>query len=200
MQPTHVLVALRRCVLAFLVTAAGTSAASGETLDTGWKIRPELLVTGIANHRRYDGVSANHDTVAVTAELTAHSDVRPYYGGLVADYRVSTTSRHDDNLNLGAYFRYNLTRWDSTTWLFVNRAPQSTDTWMYATRLRYQATEKAKLGIEAMAPIDDADAPQLMLGYYGSLGHRISMNVLAGGATGSGPDFMTRVELVWQVR
>jgi len=164
------------------------------------KVKPELSVKGIANYRRGNDASASYDTIATTAELTFYSDARPYYGGLFVDYRYSSSTRYDDNLNLGAYFRYNLPDWDTTTWLFASQHSGSSATWLYATRLRYRVAESYKLGLEAMAPVNDAGAPNLMLGWYGSVSDSLSLNILAGADTGGSTDFAARVELSWQIR
>jgi len=84
--------------------------------------------------------------------------------------------------------------------LFVNQAPGRADTWLYATRLRYRVKEHFKLGIEALAPIAHANAPEVMLGYYGSITKSLSLNVLAGAGVNGGPDRLARMELSWQVR
>lgn len=142
----------------------------------------------------------NHDTIAATADLTIYSASRPYYGGLFVDYRYSSSSQFDDNLNLGGYFRYNRSRWDTTAWLFVNQSQDNSETWLYATRLRYRVAENYKLGIEAMAPIDHAGDADLMLGYYGSLTDSLSLNILAGAAANGTTELAARIELSWQMR
>jgi len=126
--------------------------------------------------------------------------LKPWYGGLFVDYRDSSSSRLDDNVNTGVYFRYNFPRWDATTWLFVNRAPGSDATWVSAARLRYRMGETWKIGVESLAPLDGSNTAKLMAGYYGSLGRSLSLNVLAGSFVGSGPDLAARIDLMWQVR
>lgn len=163
-------------------------------------VKPEFYLAGITKYVRGDGTSASYDVVSATAELTAYREGRRYYGGLFANYRYSSSKRVDENLNLGAYFRYNLEKWDTTTWLFVNQSPGNADTWMYASRLRYRMTENYKLGIEAMAPVADANAPKLMLGYYSSISDSLSLNILAGTDVKRGADLEARLEFSWQLR
>lgn len=173
--------------------------ASADLLDSGAQMRPELHLTGMTKYYSRNDQSTSYDTIAATVEMTYYPEARSYWGGLFADYRYSSTNRFDDNLNLGAYFRYNLRRWDTTTWLFVNQAPHNSDTWMYASRLRYRMSENHKLGIEAMAPIRQADALDLMLGYYRSISDSLSLNVLAGTSVEGGPNLAARIELSWQI-
>lgn len=183
-----------------LLWATGTAGvAHSDQLSNGLQIRPEISLTGMTNYYSQNGISTSYDTVAATAELTIYSEARSYYGGVFVDYRYSSSSRFDDNLNLGGYFRYKFPRWDTTTWLFVNQSPGSSDTWLYATRLRYRMSENYKLGIEAMAAIDDADAPDLMLGYYGSISDSLSLNILAGAGIRGTPDLAVKMELSWQI-
>jgi hypothetical protein len=184
-------------VLLFTVEIAGV--AHADQLSNRLQIRPELSLAGMTNYHSQNGVSTSYDTVAATAELTIYSEVQPDYGGVFVDYRYSMSSRIDDNLNLGGYFRYNLPSWDSTTWLFANQSQGNSATWLYATRLRYRVTENYKLGVEAMAPIDDAGALDLMLGNYSSVSDSLSLNILADAGARGAPDLAVRMELSWQI-
>ena len=174
--------------------------AQAEFGAASWQVQPELYVTGISSISRADGRSTAYDTVAVTAELTFFSRKRPYWGGPFVDYRTSSSSPHADNLNIGIYGRFNLPRWDLTGWLFENRSPGNSGTWVYATRVRFRVTEKAKLGFETLAALKDASHPRIMLGYYGSMSDSLSLNILAGAGSGGTLDLAARVELVWKVR
>lgn len=183
--------------VAGLLLLFATCMAAG-TPDSGTKIKPEFYLAGITKYSSGNGSSATHDTVSATAALTVYPEARPYYGGWFVNYSHSLSKQFDDNLNLGAYFRYNLAKWDSTTWLFVNQSPGNSDTWMYASRLRYRVSENCKLGIEAVAPVADADAPKLMLGHYSSVSESLSLNVLVGTDVKGGADLEAQLELSWQ--
>jgi hypothetical protein len=119
---------------------------------------------------------------------------------LFADYRFSTDGRHTDHANLGGLFKYGWKKWDSTSYLFVNKSPRSSDTWLYAQRIRYRIADKHKIGIEAYGSLEKAGSPQLMLGYYGDVSDSVSLNLALGPVTQSGPDFSARLELIWQFR
>ena len=158
----------------------------------------ELYATVITNY--YDGSDGSDwfDTYAATMELNWYPALKPWYGGIVIDYRDSSSHRLNNNLSIGVYFRYNFNRWDSTMWLFVSQSPDSSPEWVYATRLRYRVLASHKVGVEALAPLERADEPKLMFGYYGQVAETLSLNALAGRSVGRGPDFAARIELVWQ--
>lgn len=200
MTPFNRNTARRRAALAAAILAAALSgpACAGDA-DTGWGIRPEFHLAGITNHVERDGGSSSYDTLAATLEFTLHSDKRPYWGGPFVDYRASSDERHDDQRNIGAYFRYNWPRWDATGWLFVNRSGGGSHTWLYATRLRYRVAGSHKLGIEAMAPLEEPGSPMLMGGYYGMLSDSVSVKLLGGTKVAGAVDFSARIELVWNV-
>lgn len=200
MTPFNPNTARRRAAVAAAILAAALSgpACAGDA-DTGWSIRPEFHLAGITNHVEHDGGSSSYDTLAATLEFTLHSDKRPYWGGPFVDYRASSDERHDDQRNIGAYFRYNWPRWDATGWLFVNRAGGGSHTWLYATRLRYRVAGSHKLGIEAMAPLEQPGSPMLMGGYYGMLSDSVSVKLLGGTKVDGAVDFSARIELVWNV-
>jgi len=190
----------RRAALAaaFLAAVLSQPAHAGGA-DADWTVRPEFHLAGITNHREHDSGSTTYDTLAATLEFTLHSDRRPYWGGPFMDYRASSDERYDDQRNLGVYFRYNWPRWDATGWLFVNRSGGNSHTWLYATRLRYRVAGSHKLGVEAMAPLDDPGTPMLMGGYYGMLSDSVSVKLLGGTKVDGAVDFSARIELVWNV-
>ena len=190
--------ALESTTMIFLLLAAllGSEASRSTEID----VVPELLFTAMSNYYSTAERSTWFDTYAVTGELNWYPKMKPYYGGLFVDFRDSSSSLLDDNLNVGAYFRYNFAHWDSTVWLFVNRSPESSPAWVYATRLRYRVADGHKLGVEAVAPMARADQPKLMFGYYGQLSDTWSLNVLAGTVVKSQSTAVGRIELVWQIR
>jgi hypothetical protein len=191
---------VRYLVIGMVLTQVwGSRFAEAEPANPDWGLKPELHLTGISNFTRHGGESFGHDTFAATAELTFYSEARPFWGGPFVDYRSSTTEQFRDNLNLGVYFRYNFARWDHTAWLFENRSPGNDGTMVYATRSRVRITDSYKIGVEALAPLDNAGKPELMLGYYGSAGDALSFKVLAGGGTGGAPDFAAKLEVTWHV-
>ena len=138
----------------------------------GYRLEPDLYLTAVTNYLQVGGKSVAYDTFAATAELSLLVEGKPYFGGLFVDFRDSTGRHVDDNLNVGAYFRYNFARWDSTAWLFSNQAPGGRNTWMYAARLRYRFADSHKVGTEVLAPLEQAQKPLLLFGYYGSVSRR----------------------------
>jgi hypothetical protein len=181
--------------MALTVLLAWNSAAA-ET--GGVTVRPEFYLTGIANYFESNGDSYGFETLATTTELNVYPEHKRYWGGLFIDYRSSTSARLRDNLNVGGYFRYNLARWDATAWLFSNHSPNSPGTAIYAARLRYRVSDGSRLGIEALAPVEAASRPMLMLGYYADIADSVSIKLFAGSGVRNGRDFAARMELIWK--
>jgi hypothetical protein len=180
--------------LALFVLLAPTPGAA----ETGITVRPEFYLTGIANYVESHGESYGFEALAATTELNFYPKHKRYWGGLFIDYRSSTSARLRGNLNLGGYIRYNFARWDSTAWLFSSRSPDSPGTAVYAARLRYRVTDWYKLGIEALAPVDKASRPTLMLGYYADFSDTVSVKLFAGTGVRNGTNFATRMEFIWK--
>jgi hypothetical protein len=172
---------------------------NAQSLNPEWKTETRFYLSGMSYYWAKDDASAFYDTLAATGELRFKSDSRPWYASLFADYRYSTDRDYSDNLNIGAYIKYGQYRWDATVFTFVNKSPQSDDTWLYAGRLRYRVAEDHKFGIEAFSSFENAKSPQLMLAYYGDISDNLSITVAAGRDTGNGPDLSARLELVWRV-
>ena len=183
-----------RIAIAVAMLLSGLAAAGAEP-----GIGSDLYIGAMSRYQRTAGHSAGFDTFYVTAELNVRPFGKPYHGGLFVDFRDSSSNRLTDNLNVGAYARYDTDRWDSTVWLFSNHSPQQAARWVYSARVRYRLKDHHKLGVEALAPIERADEPVLMGGYYGSISKALSVRLLAGTGVKGGPDFAARMELVWQV-
>jgi len=192
------LISLVYILLFGLALAAGQARA--ECGSGRWRVLPEFSVAGISDYAGHDGAATSFSTLSAMAELTLRCAGRPYHGGAFFNYRSSSNPAVDDNVNIGGYFRYNWSRWDATTWVFVNRAPQRPDAWLYATRLRYRIAGEHKVGVETMAPFDDAGAPMVMGGYYGSVTDALSVKLLAGRQVGGSVDTAVRLGLSWQIR
>ena len=186
--------------IAFWAAALARLSGSAEAAESasGWRFEKDLYLTAISNYVDSGGRSATFDTYAATAELSVMHGGRPWYGGLFVDFRDSPSRYVDDNFNVGGFFRYNFTRWDSTAWLFSNQAPGGRNTWMYAARLRYRFADTHKLGAEMLAPVSNADRALVMFGYYGSPAEAWTVKLLAGTGAGTATHFAGRLEIVFQ--
>jgi hypothetical protein len=185
--------------IAALLPATMAPAAQAEDAFGRTSIRPELHVAGISNYETRNGVSQNHGLAAVTAEFVIRTEGRPYYGVLFVDQRYSIDGWSNGGTNLGGYFRCDLARWDVTSALFVNQSPDEAHTLLYAARIRYRLPDSHKLGVEVLAPVDDAFRPMLMFGYYRSLADSLAIKFLVGAETHGDLDRAARMEISWQI-
>jgi len=172
-------------IIALLGLASSPAAAA---TDFGWRVRPEFSVVASANYAR--GV----------LELALRPEARPYRITTFVSYSAADDRRHDAQLNFGAYASYDLARWDTTSWLVASKCPGNPYAWLYATRLRYRLAAGHKLGVEAMAPLRDANAPLLLGGYYGSLSRSWSIKLLAGTSVAGDADVVVRFAISKQLR
>jgi hypothetical protein len=170
-----------------------------QSVDTAWKTETRLYLSGMSFYWETNGDSTKYETLAATGELRFSPAARSWYASLFADYRFSWDGRHTDHVNLGGLLNYGRNKWDARTYFFVNKSPQSSDTWIYAGRLRYRVAENHRIGIEAYGSLNNSHKPELMLGYYGDISDSVSLNLALGPVTKSGPDFSARLELIWQV-
>lgn len=187
------------CGIAMLSSFFLAHNAKAQAVDAGWSTETRLYLSGMSFYWEADDDSTRYETVAATGELRFKLRARPWYASLFADYRISTDGRHTDHVNLGTLLKYSWGKWDSTSYLFVNKSRHSGDTWLYAQRIRYRIADNHKLGIEAYGNFENAESPQLMLGYYGDISDSVSLNLAFGPITESGPDFSARLELIWRI-
>ena len=62
-----------------------------------------------------------------------------------------------------------------------------------------QRADRHKFGIEAFAPFRNPDDTTLVLGYYGTISHTVSIKIFAGANINAGQDRVALAELVWQI-
>jgi hypothetical protein len=190
---------LQACGIVMLWTFGPVSETLAQTVDSQWKTETRFYLSGLSYYWANDNTSASYDTLAATGELRFKAEGRPWYASLFADYRYSTDRLYTDKWNIGGLIKYGRYSWDATAYAFLNKSPETPDTWLYAGRIRYRLAEDHKIGIEAIASFRNTDAPQLMLGYYGDIKDTLSLTVAAGRSTGDGPDLSARLELIWRV-
>jgi len=184
-------------IIALLGLASSPAAAA---TDFGWRVRPEFSVVASANYARGNGEASGYSTASAVLELELRPEARPYRITTFVSYSAADDRRHDAQFNFGAYASYDLARWDTTSWLVVNKSPGNPHAWLYATRLRYRLAAGHKLGVEAMAPLRDANAPLLLGGYYGSLSSSWSIKLLAGTSVAGDADVVVRFAISRQLR
>ena len=189
---------LKRAGASLIILVAG--ATNAEYVSSDWALSPGLSVMGASKYQAYEGAALNYEMLAATAELELSSPSRPYYGGLFADYRVSATAAVDDQVNLGAFIRYDLPLWDLTGYVFSHRSTGHSGTAMFAGRLRYRVRGNNKIGIEYMSTLKNSDFSDITVAWYGSMTDSLSFNIGVGRGIHNGPDLLARFELSWQIR
>ena len=173
--------------------------ANAEYRSPDWALSPGLSITGAAKYQLTEGVTTRYDQFVATAELELSSPSRPYYGGLFADYRLSPGTAVDDQVNLGAFIRYDLPLVDFTAYVFSHRSVGDPATAMFAGRVRYRIHGSNKIGLEYLSTLENNDYADVTIAYYGSISDSLSFNIGAGRGVVGGPDLQARVELTWQV-
>ena len=174
--------------------------ANADNLPADWVLSPGLSITGAGKYHLTEGVATRYNLLAATAELEIRSPSRPYYGGLFADYRLYPGSQVDNQVNLGAFARYDLPQWDFTAYVFSHRSLGQSGTAMFAGRVRYRIRGNNKIGFEYMSTLENRDFSDITVAYYGSISDSLSFNIGAGRGIAGGPDLQVRVEISWQVR
>ena len=194
---TYSVVSRMVAMLLFIASSMSSSFAQGQL--NNWHTESRLYLTGMTSYIENRTGSVSYESFIASGELRWILPARRWYTSLFAEYRVSADDRFDDISNLGAYWKYNLDRWDVTSYLFVNVTPQSSQTWYYAGRLRYRLAENHKFGVEAAGVFSALHSPALAVSYYASLGDMLTLKIVADPGMNGSPDFAARAELMWQV-
>ncbi len=173
--------------------------ASAESADSDWQLSVPLHLQGGAYFRQKGDASVTFEALAANLELLLSSPIRPYSVGLFFNSRISPDSRYNGTLNLGGFLEYRADRWDTSTYLFRNQSRGARGLWVFGEQFRYQVGDRHKLGIEVIGTFKDPGASTLMLGYYGTISHTISVKFVAGAKINAGGDRVARTELVWRI-
>jgi hypothetical protein len=175
-----------------------SSQSRAETADNAWDVSLPLYLTAGGYHYSNGVSSDTFSSVNATAEVLISSSAHPYSAAVFVDYHYSDEARQDGITNIGAFVKHHYRRWDATAYLFEHNAPEADGLWAYAGRVRYRFAQSHKLGVEFAAPLTDASAPDLMLGYYATFSDKFSIKFVAGSNVKAGRHRVARTELVWQ--
>lgn len=188
--------AIKRKLLGLLWLAALT--ANSQAADDGWRVSvPLYLAAGAYYHS--DGVSADtHQAVIASAEMVLSSPAHPYSAGFFVGHLYSGDRSQKGAALAGGLFKHQLRNWDTSVYIVNYDAPDASQRWKFASRVRYRFAARHKLGVEIVGPFRDPSAPNVMLGYYGTISRSLSVKVVAGSKFKSGQKRVARTELVWQ--
>jgi len=139
-------------------------------------------------------------TLAASAELELVSFDRSRSASAFVEYHVSREDRVDGTLFTGVSAGYRLARWDFKGAWFTARLPGSDSVDKFKVRVRYRFRDNHKLGLEYLAAVDAADDGELRLGYYGTLGHGLTIKFLIGGNLDADPVPKAQLAISWQAR
>ena len=173
-------------------------AADANARDEHWRVSVPLYLTAGAYYHSNGISSGSFNSVNASAELLLSSSARPFEAALFAEYSYSPDARQNGTTNIGVFVKHYYGNWDTTAYVFEHNAAEAARLWAYAGRIRYRFADHHKVGIEFLAPFDDASAPNLMLGYYATFSDALSIKFVVGSNVKASNHYVARTELVWQ--
>lgn len=190
--------AVRIVFIVLLVWAMVSDNARAESRDSEWLVTVPIYLTAGAYLASADTGTDFASSASASAELLLSSPSRLYDMALFVDYRFSRNPKLDKVVHVGSFVQFYSGRWDTTAYVFQQRARHKNNHWGYAGRSRFAFTDQHKLGLEAFATLREPSNIDLSLGYYGKISDALSIKVVAGSNIKSGRQRSARTELVWQ--
>ena len=190
---------LRLAFAVLLLLVGGGRDAHAEGLEPAWTFSSYLELSSNTLYVSDDSSSTTLHSIGVAAGLDFTSDRSPWTGGVFADYHESPNHDIDGMINAGAYLRYGLGRWDSTSFVVRSVPPEVSGLWLYGTGLRYHIVDGHKLGAHATAAAGRPDSTTLVIRYSADLGHGFSLNLTYGVGVDSSRHRLASAQLSWEV-
>ena len=153
-----------------------------------------------AHFARPDGGSFEYEALAPALNFRFTPRDSRFSAGVSAEYEFQRHADEEDVFGLtlmGAY--------DAGSWLFganmrLETISGSDDEWSFAAGMRRAINDRIGLGLELTGSLETSDATEVLLGFYGELTDRFTLNAGLGNGTEAGTDWSLRSAFIWQFR
>ncbi len=159
-----------------------------------------LTVELHGHFEKEQGESINYESLAPALHFRFTPREQPLSVGVSVEYEFVHDNAEEDVVELTAIFGYKFSGWTATTNLLYEKASNSSAEWGYAAGVRRSFSQKHGFGLELLGSLESNGSSELLVGYYGELSERFSINAGVGTGIDSGPDWSARTALIWQFK
>ena len=153
-----------------------------------------------AHYEKESGESWKYESLAPALHFRLTPRGQPFSLGVSAEYEFADDSAEDDVFELTAIFGYEFSEWMVTANLLLEDPSGSSSEWSYAAGVRHSFSDDHAFGLEVNGPIDGGGTSEALIGYYGELSNRFSLNAGIGTGIDGGPDWTLRSAFIWQFK
>lgn len=153
-----------------------------------------------AHFARPDGGSFEYEAVAPALNFRLTPRNSRFSAGLSVEYEFQRHSEEEDVFGLTLMGAYDVGNWMFGANMRLETFAGSEDEWLYAAGMRRAINDRIGLGLELTGSLETSDATEALLGFYGELTDRFTLNAGLGSGTDAGTDWSLRTAFIWQFR
>jgi hypothetical protein len=153
-----------------------------------------------AHFEKESGESAQYESLAPALHFRLTPREQQLSFGVSVEYEFAHDSAADDVLELTAMLGYEFSEWMVTVNIFLEDTSGSSGEWGYAAGIRHSFNDDHSFGLEMNGPLEGGSSSQALIGYYGELSKRFSLNAGIGVGIDGGPDWSVRTAFIWQFK
>ncbi len=159
-----------------------------------------LTVELHAHFEKESGESAKYESLAPALHFRLTPREQPFSLGVSVEYEFARESTEDDVLELTAIFGYEFSEWMVTANVLLEDTSGSSGEWGYAAGVRHAFSHDHAFGLELNGSLESNGSSEVLIGYYGELLNRFSVNAGIGAGIDGGPDWTVRTAFIWQFK
>jgi hypothetical protein len=159
-----------------------------------------LAVEVHAHYAKVDGEALRYEAVAPALHFRLTPSNQQLSFGISTEYELAHSSDDSDVLDLAAVLGYQMYRWTFAGNLTYERLSGEAGEWGYALGVRNTFKERHGLGVELIGSLESEGSGEVLIGYYGELAPRFTLNAGLGAGFDGGPDRTARVGVIWQFK
>ena len=153
-----------------------------------------------AHFEKESGESAKYESLAPALHFRLTPREQKLSFGVSVEYEIAHDSAEDDVLELTAILGYEFSEWMVTANVLLEDPSGSSGEWGYAAGVRHSFNDDHAFGLEMNGSLEGGSSSEALIGYYGELSKRFSLNAGIGAGIDGGPDWSVRTAFIWQFK
>jgi len=146
------------------------------------------------------GDSAHFESIAPAAHFRLTPRGNKISFGVSLEYEFARDSDAEDVFELSGIFGYEADGWIATANLQYEKAAHESSELGFALGARRDVRPGHGIGVELFGSLEDNGPSEVLVGYYGELSDRFSLNAGIGTGLDDGPDWALRSSFIWRFR
>jgi len=153
-----------------------------------------------AHFEKPEGDSAHYESLAPALHFRLTPRDNKFSFGVSVEYELASDSDAEDVFGLTGILGYATAGWLVTANLQLDKPSNQSGELGFAIGARRALNASHGIGVEVFGSLENNGPSELLLGYYGELSQRFSINAGIGTGLDDGPDWAARSAFIWRFR